>query len=190
MRILKVSSVLAFVFGCTQIVFAEDNVTDPAKFGWVVKADLEYGGDQIARVYYTNNTEQSVKAGQGVGLGLGGHYQPAGSKFDFSGTVGFKYVGTQASNANINLTRAIMELRADYLINDNIWVGAGPVYHTNIKLNSDGVGPDLSFDPALGFTAKIGWKFVALSYTGMTYKDKYGIQYSANNLGVSFIGKF
>ena len=158
--------------------------------GWVLRTDVEFGGDEVAKVYFANGETQSVKAGQGISLGVGGHYRPADSKWDFSGTVGLKYTSTRAVNTNINMNRTVFEFRADHFLQDGWWIGAGPVWHTGIRFNADGLAPNLAFDSAMGMTAKVGWKWVALSYTGITYKDEFKNSYAASNLGVSLIGRF
>lgn len=157
--------------------------------GWTVRADLEGGGDTVGTVFFTDGSTQSIKTGQGVGLSVGGHYRPEASKFDFSGAVGFKYVTTKADNANINLNRAVVDLRADYYLTDDWWIGAGPVFHSSIKLDADGYGPNQNFGSATGVAALVAWKFVALKYTAITYKSL-GQKYDASSVGLSFIGKF
>lgn len=158
--------------------------------GWVLKADAEFGGDEVAKVYFANGDTQSVRAGQGMSLGVGGHYRPADSKWDFSGTVGFKYTSTKAVNTNINMNRTVFEFRVDRFLEDGWWIGAGPVVHTGIRFNADGLAPNLGFDSATGLTAKVGWRWIALSYTGITYKDEFKNSYAASSVGVSLIGRF
>lgn len=160
------------------------------RFGWVLGLDAEFGGDEVAKLYFTDNSTQSVNAGQGVTLDVGGHYRPYQSALDFVGTVGYKYVTTKASNATITLTRTVFEFRADYWLNRDVWIGAGPVMHTGIKLNSGGFAQNLGFDNATGVTAKFGWNLLALSYTAMKYKDEFGTTYSANNFGLSLVARF
>lgn len=162
----------------------------PAKFGFTAGVGLSAGGDELAKVVFTDGSSQSIKAGQGVDFFVGGHFKPANSQFDINGTAGIKYESTAASNANINLSRKVFELRADYLVNDAVWIGAGPVWHKGIELDTDGFVPNLRYQDAQGITVKLGWKFVALSYTDLEYKDEYGYKYDASNIGISLIGKF
>lgn len=168
---------------------AAEDAASQGKFGWIVKMDVEAGGDEIATVFYTNGRSQSINAGQGGTFAGGVHYQPAHSNFDFSLTGGMKFQMTAASNANINMRRFVVEARADYWFNDTYWIGAGPVFHSNIKYDGDGFTRNADFDDATGFTIKGGWKWVALSYTNIDYKIG-GQKIKASNFGVSLIGRF
>lgn len=176
----------------TSVYGAEPSKSNGGHLGWVVNAAAEYGGDEVARVYYTNNTDQAVKAGQGLGLGVGGHYRFVDSGFDLSATVGFKYVTTQASNADIHLNRTVIEALGSYIFNNNAWLSAGPVLHQNIKFAAGGLAPSVGFDNSSGFTVKAGWKVIGLSYTNIEYQDtgKFKNKYDASNFGLVLIGRF
>jgi hypothetical protein len=158
--------------------------------GWVAAASLEYGADEVAKAYFSSQTDQSVRAGHGIGLAVGAHFRRAASRFDCSGTVGLKYVTNKASNVDININRIVLEGLASYSINDDWWVGAGPVLHTSGRFHGGGLVPDLEFDSTASVTAKLGWHFLAASYTAIDYKDQFGNKYSASNIGVQLIGRF
>lgn len=162
----------------------------PGRGGWVLKLGAEFGGDEVAKVYFSDGTTQSINAGQGLSLGLGGHYGPAGTKWDFSGTVGLKYTSTKGKDANINMNRTELEFRADRFLDEGWWIGAGPVIHTGIRFSAGGFAPNVNFDTAVGMTAKVGWKWLALSYTGIKYKSEFGPSVNAGNVGVHVIGRF
>lgn len=185
----KMMVAVLMALGSLSAAHAADAETAKGKFGWVAKMDLEFGGDEVARVYFTDNTNQSVRAGQGVNFAGGVHYQPADSKFDFSATVGAKFLFTAGDNANIHMRRFVLEARADYWINDSYWVGIGPVYHTGIKLDGDGFMRNINFDDAFGFTAKAGYKNFVLSYTNIDYKVN-GIKIKGSNIGLGVVGRF
>jgi len=159
-------------------------------FGFAGNLNLEFGGDEVARVYFQDQSEQSVRAGQGATLALGGHYRPADSNFDFTATVGYKFVTTKATNATISLNRTVFELRADYFLPNSTWIGAGPVWHSGIRLDADGLAPNMDFGTASGFTVKYGWKWIAASYTAIKYKDEFGLTYSGDAFGISLVGRF
>ena len=102
-------------------------------------------------------------------------------------TVGFKYQTTAADNAHITFTRVPIELVASYDLPNDLWIGAGLVHHTAVKFRGDGIGPDVEFDDATGGTAEAGWRWVALTYTALQYKDEAGGEYNAGVFGLSFI---
>jgi hypothetical protein len=162
----------------------------PGKGGWVFKLGAEFGGDEVAKVYFSDGSTQSINAGQGLSLGVGGHYSPAGTKWDFNGTVGFKYTSTKGRDASINMNRTELEFRADRFLEEGWWIGAGPVIHTGTRFSAGGFAPNVDFDSATGLTAKVGWKWVALSYTGIKYKSEFGQSVDASNFGIVFFGRF
>src|SRR5437868_15431983 len=98
-------------------------------FGAVLEVDGEFGGDNLAKVYYTNGLTQDIRAGQGVTLAVGAHYHPASLPLDFTATVGYKLVRTEAYNTNLGVDRIVVNFTGTYLLPNNFWVDAGPVWH-------------------------------------------------------------
>jgi hypothetical protein len=161
------------------------------RLGLVAEADIEYGGDDIVSVYYTNNTSTKISAGQGVALALGAHYRPRALPIDFAATVGYKFIGTEDRNSNLGLYRVVVKLTGTYMLPQQFWVDAGPVWHTATKLKGDGFLADIPFDDALGVTAGIGWRFVGVSYTHIRYRSPQLISdVDASNIGVNLVFKF
>ena len=157
--------------------------------GFVLEGAGEFGGDHIATVTFTDDSDQNVDAGDGLTLSGGAHFRSV-SNWDFRGTVGYKYVTTEADNADIHVDRIVLKAVADYFFNSKWYVGGGAVYHSGTQFHADGLGPDIEFDDALGATIEAGWSFVGLSYTFMDYKDEFGNKYSADNIGITFTGRF
>lgn len=158
-------------------------------FGLVLEADAEFGGDNIAIIYFDDNSDQDVETGQGISIAGGVHYRTA-SNLDIRGTLGYKYVTTKADNADIYVERFVLEAVADYFFASGWYLGAGVTQHTGISFHGDHIAPNLQFDDATGFTLEAGWSFIGLSYTFMDYEDEFGNKYNANNIGVSLIGRF
>ncbi len=153
--------------------------------GWITTANAEFGGDAVITVVFDDGDTQDVNAGQGISLSIGRYLRPNNGPMMYSGGLGFKYVTTAADNANIHLTRFVLDARVDRAISNGFWIGAGPVAHIGTKLNMDDLGPDLSFDPALGLNVRIGWQYLSLTYTLMSYKDEFGGTYDATAIGFS-----
>jgi hypothetical protein len=105
-------------------------------------------------------------------------------------TVGYKFVTTAATNADIGIDRMVFEILGNYRWPSNWWVGAGITHHTNVKFSGDGYGPDVKFDDATGPTVEVGWKWLALSYTNIEYKDEFGFKYDASSFGLTLTSKF
>jgi hypothetical protein len=157
-------------------------------FGFVGEFDAEFGGDEVASVLFTNGSDQGVDAGQGVTLAIGMHYRPAGWDVDFSGTLGYKFVTTAASNADIGITRSVFQVLATYDPADSWWIAAGPVWHNGVKFDADGYGANIDFGSATGLTVQAGWKWIGLTYTNMEYTEIYRgreINYDASAIGLT-----
>lgn len=157
---------------------------------FVAEANLEYGGDNVAEVFFTNGESQHVKTGQGVTLALGAHFRPAASAWDFSATAGYKFVTTAAKNADLGIDRVVLKFTGSYTFPNEWWIGAGPVWHTNTKFNGDGFLPDVEFDDAVGAQVGIGWRWIGLTYTSMDYDSDLTGKLDASNIGAAFAWKF
>lgn len=163
---------------------------DNEGLGFTFEADLEYGGDDLATFEFDDGSTQDIKTGQGITLALGGHYRAAESPFSVRGTVGYKYVTTKASNADISISRTVLEVVGNYLWDNGWWVGGGITHHSGIKFDADGFGPDVDFDDATGPTLEVGWRWIALTYTNLDYKDEFGGEWDASNFGLKLTSKF
>jgi hypothetical protein len=152
--------------------------------GFVADFTLEFGGDKIATVVFTDGSTQSVNAGQGGTLSLGAHYRPAELPIDLVGTVGYKFVTTKASNADIGVTRFVVQALGLYDPVGEFWIGGGPVLHLGTTFSGGGLVDDVNFDPSLGLTVQAGWRWIGLDYTLMTYKVN-GISVDASAFGFS-----
>lgn len=64
-------------------MFAQDVEKKKSPLRFLVAAAMEFGGDPVAEIYFTDGNTQSVKAGQGVSLAVGGELQfPAAEILD------------------------------------------------------------------------------------------------------------
>lgn len=157
----------------------------PVRF--LIGGALEFGGDEVAKIYFTNGEDQSVRAGQGGSVFVGGQFQlPKEPRLLFRATLGFKYVTTQADNVHIRLTRIPLIASANWMITDKIRLGAGIVSHQNIKFKADGIGQDITFGGANGPIFEVAYRGIGLTYALMKYKDQSNVTYSANAIGISF----
>ena len=152
----------------------------------VIELALEFGGDEVSELVFENGDTQTQTAGQGGTLAGGVLVRPAAdSPIGARATFGIKALFNASSNANTRITRFPAELVASYTFGPSIEVGAGPVAHFGTKLSGDGFVPDLSFDPAVGFTVEAGLAWAALTYTAIRYTAEDGTEYDASNIGLS-----
>ena len=174
-----------------QLAFAQEVEEKQSPIKFLAGGALELGGDKVAEVYFTNGDVQSVNAGQGISIAVGGQLQMPGiEKLLLRATVGYKYVTTQADNAHIRLTRVPLHLTANWMVTEKIRVGAGLASHRNIQFKADGIGEDVTFKGATGPMFEVAYGMVGLSYTAMKYTDHSNLTYSANAIGLTISGVF
>lgn len=154
----------------------------------VLEFALEYGGDEMAELYFTNGDTQTLTAGQGGTLALGAVVRPRpGSPLGLRGSVGYKFLLNASENADVRLTRIPIELVGTYRAPKDSWAGVGYVYHAATRLHGDGFIDDVSFGGAHGATVEAGWRYVALTYTAIGYTDEAGNDFNASNIGATVI---
>lgn len=150
---------------------------------------LELGGDELANVLFTNGEEQSVNAGQGGTIFVGAQIAfPKAEKFLLRGSIGFKYLTTQADNVHIRLTRFPIQFTLNYMALEKLRLSAGMVTHTGIKFNSGGLGGDMTYKSKFGPVFEIAYYGIGVSFTALKYVDRQEKSYSANAFGVTFSG--
>jgi hypothetical protein len=159
-------------------------------FGLMAEAAAEFGGDNAIQVRYTNGDRQTIRAGQGVTLAGGVHYQLPAMPLDIAATVGYKFVRTSDYHTDLGIYRVVLKLTGTYELPRHFWVDAGPVWHTAVRLNGDGYVPDIDFDDAFGGTVGAGWRWFGLSYTFIRYTSPFTGDVSANNVGITAAFKF
>lgn len=180
---------LLFVISATLAgnTFAQtEPVYRPVRF--LIGGALEFGGDEIQKVYFTNGKTQSVKAGQGGSVFIGAQIHfPKADKFFLRGSVGYKYLTTQADNVHIRLTRIPMQLTANFMAAPKLRLGAGIVTHTGVRFNSGGLADNFIFKSNAGPVFEIAYYSIGLSYTALKYTNQNN-SYSANAFGITFSG--
>lgn len=168
---------------------AQPAVAKPHVFGWVLEGALEFGGDELFTIIFTDGSEQTIHAGQGGTIAFGAEWRPPTMpQLGLRGTLGYKFTTTAAEDANITFTRVPIEVVASYYLPRDWRVGAGLAYHTAIAFNGDGFLDDENFDPAAGATLELGWKVFSLSYTALKYEAPGGsVDASAFGLAASWV---
>jgi hypothetical protein len=161
------------------------------RVGFMVQTDFDFGGDDLLTVDFTNGKSQDVKAGQGIVFSGGLHFRPvASTPFDVQALVGYKYVTTAASNADITFTRVVLQLLGDYQFDNGVYLGGGLVQHTNAKLDGDGYFRNVEFDDATGYSIETGWRWVGLHYTHIEYKNAFVGKIDGSHVGLRVNYKF
>jgi len=164
-------------------VMSQEN---PQKLTFSLGGGIDFGGDKIAEVYFTNGADQSVNAGQGGSILAALDYAFSKS-FRIRTIAGYKYVTTAANNANIRLTRFPIQVSGIVNLDKNWWLTAGLATHQGIRFKGDGFLDDLSLKTKGGATFGLGYNLVYLSYTGMKYTDNLQNEYNASSIGLGFL---
>lgn len=197
---LKINFTLIVLYFSTSLLFAQNSpqqtipteveaVKKESPLRFLLGAGAEFGGDEIAKVFFTNGEDQSVNAGQGGFVFVGGQLQLTKTELLFlRSSIGIKYVTTQANNANIRLTRFPFNNTLNAFIGKDFRLGAGVSIHTGIKFNGDGFVQNINFGSSAGPIFEFAYKGFGLSYTLMKYTDESNFAYNANSFGVTFSG--
>jgi hypothetical protein len=175
----------------------------PVDFHLVTQASTEYGGDPFIEVKNGSATSTYLQAGHALGAAIGISVTPKiQSSYDIRLTVGYKYNKEDIEDiagVSASYKRIPIELIATYHTEDNIRLGFGPVFHTGVKVSSDGVPPEYgipseySLDNALGGKVEFGWKWVAATYTRIKYTYSYdggSTDFRGDAFGLMLIGEF
>jgi hypothetical protein len=153
---------------------------------FLIEAGVEYGGDELLEVLFTNGNTQSVRAGQGGFLAIGGELGFEKVKnLMFRATIGFKYNTTAANNANIRLIRYPINVLAYWKIKQDFRLGAGISTHQGVRLRGDGFFPDVNLKSNLGVRFEFGYKWIAITYTTIRYSDETEQSVSASSIGAT-----
>lgn len=189
----KIKPIFLFLFlsGAVLSLQAQTKTNNPKPLRFLLGGALEFGGDNLAEVYFTDGSTQTMNAGQGGTLFAGGQLRlTKNEKLFLRGSIGIKYLTTKADNAHIRLTRIPLALSVNYLPVKKLRLATGIVTHQAINLKFDGVGQDAKFTSVPGLQFEAGYGVFALSYTAMTYKDASNASYRANAIGLTISGVF
>ena len=150
------------------------------------EAGLEYGGDELLTLQFTNGEEQVMLAGQGGYASIGGELRLANVDYlALRATVGIKYNTTAADNANIAFTRIPVNIVPHFYFDEMIHVGVGITTHQRVRLNGDGFTPDVDFAGSISPRFEIGYGGCALTYSIQDYTSQAEVL-SGSSFGISF----
>ncbi len=176
---------LIFVVISSTNIFSQNSDSTNAKF--LLDLGLHYGGDDIATIQFQNGDEQEMLAGQGLTLAIGGEFRIPDFKYAiFRTTIGLKYSTTAADNANIMFLRYPLNLMAFAIPVDDFRIGLGATSHLGAVLKGDGFFEDVEYESSFGPRIELGYKWVSLTYTNITFTDEFGQDYDGSSFGVNF----
>jgi len=187
-RMYVVALIVTLLAGASQSTAQRAGRDDlGSRAGLLVQVDADFGGDKIATVDFEDGDSQDVRAGQGLALSVGGYFRPIeSSRLEIDFGLGYKFVTTAASNADIHLTRTLAQLGARYRWPNGFYLAGGLMRHIDPKLNGDDFFEDVQFDDATGFNAEIGWRWISLHYVQMDYSNPFFEDIDASSIGLRF----
>jgi hypothetical protein len=161
----------------------------------VFKAGYDTGGDTIVTAVFTNGSTKSIKANEGIYLGLGASILLDSKDIEIEASASYKYQSITAANGDITWTRFPLEGLVFYRA-PKFRVGGGLTYHLSPKLSGSGVagGLNVNVDDALGAVLQGDWLItqrisVGLRYTNLSYKAN-GVKANSDGVGVIFGMRF
>ncbi len=156
----------------------------------VFKLGADFGGETIATVTFTNGSQKSIDANEGLYIGGGASFLLDSKDIEIETTLSIKYTSITASNGDVTWTRFPLEVLAFYRA-PKFRVGGGLTYHLSPKLSGSGVagGLNVNVDDALGAVLQGDWLItqkisVGLRYTSLSYKAN-GVTAKSDGVGVT-----
>lgn len=171
------ASLLALPFSA----FANEVPDNNVKFG--LQLGLGVGGDTLAEFEFDDGSNEEIKAGSGLILGMSLQHS-LGLNYDMpvDGKISLNYMfdSVDAENGDASFKRFPLDMVILSRVN-SISFGGGITYHMNPALSIDapGLKGDVDFDNALGFKAEANYQFpsksaasysIGLEYTNIDYK--------------------
>ncbi len=161
----------------------------------LVVSALEFGGEDLAYVKFTDGSQSTIEAGRGLLLAGGFDFRKDNIIIQFTG--GIKWTTTKAAkNGAIDWMRFPLEVLLFYQPSDQpIKIGGRLTYHLNnsLKGSKDVGNLKVNFDNALGYTAEADYLLgsernssVGLRATMIQYQAPGNIAVSGNSLGLNF----
>lgn len=120
---------------------------------------LTFGGDTLGKVYFSDGSTDSVKAG-GTRLFKGGLNYTVSPQFSIQAGYGIHLESSKkANNGGINFDRTFMEGLAFYHTSETFKVGGGIRKILDAKLKGTGAAATerIDFDGQLGLVAEVEW---------------------------------
>ena len=165
-------------------VLCLSSVSEARNIKGVFNLGIDFGGDDLATVYYVGGDTSDVKAGELLSFSGGLMY--SAQKVDTMLTIGYKFDSATASNGDIKYSRYPVDLLALYKIK-KFRLGGGLTYHINPTLKGDGYAANINvaLDDALGFLIQTDFIIIPSLTVGLRYTI---IDYDVSNSNDSVDG--
>ena len=140
----------------------------------------QFGGDTLATIYYTDGTNQELKAGQGIDFYAGVLLKQ--SPYSVKASLGYKYSSSMATNIDVAKTSLPFNLTGRYDISSGFFVGGGLTHHFSPQL---AIGDNTqTYDSSVGYHLELGWEAISIGWTAVTYEAS-GTEFDASTFDVN-----
>lgn len=137
------------------------------KFEWVIGLGIDFGGEVLGQVVYSDGSSASVNANKGVAINAGAIFPNGrGSAFSTQITLGYKLGGVRGSNGDVTWSAIPLEAIEFYRLN-SLRTGLGISYYLNPQLSVNIPGSSYvdKYNNAIGIIAQVGWAPVREHYS-------------------------
>lgn len=160
-------------------------LANAAKLSPVFTSGIEFGGDKLVDVTYSDGSKSNIEAGRGIILGGGIDIDLSETKphtFEAQAKVAIKWTSTkQATNGEVDWYRFPVEILSFYRNTEKDFrIGGGLTYQfgNELKGSKDASNASMKFDNATGFVLEGDYFFggqeknwvVGLRYTAINYQ--------------------
>ena len=155
---------------------------------FLIEGGYEYGGDEILNglTAAAIQGDDLVKAGQGAFLAVGGQLEFSKLKLlMLRASIGIKYHRVAFEDGTVQLTKIPVRLMSYIKIDDNFRFGIGVTTDTKIRLKQDGKTLNSGYESLVGSIFELGYKWLAITYTSLSYVAETDNRPSASSLGLS-----
>lgn len=134
---------------------------------WVIGLGMDFGGEELGKLYYTDGSSASVKANNGIAINAGAII-PNGKNSPFSTqiTLGYKFGGPRGDGGDVTWSAMPLEV-IEYYRSNNMRTGLGISYQIRpqLSVNLPASSYTDSYNNAIGFIAQVGWAPVREHYS-------------------------
>ncbi len=147
-----------------------------ARYGLLLRMNLDFGGDKVADVTWSDGSTATLRAGQLITFAAGFGYRAA-SAWAIETTLGYKFDKVNGSNGTIEFTRIPIDVILSWAPGPHR-LGGGPTVHLAPRFNCSASGlcdQKVDFQPAFGGIVQYA---CVLRPPGMSLGLDLGLRYS------------
>lgn len=161
------------------------------------KAGIDFGGDTLVTVQFSNGERENIKANDGFFVGGGISIVNADKTVEGELSLSYKFDDITASNGDVEWTRLPLDALVFYRF-EKVRLGGGLTYHLSPELEGSGVigGLNVKFKDSLGFLLQADYRATdkiafGVRYTMLDYQvEGSSAEISSNGVGLTFSASF